>query len=246
MDYLKKVSVYFVAILIFIGTSIITNPIKNFLKKNEQIVTSQSLEASIDKGFLFGILGGFRSIISDFVWLKAYLDWENKNITGCISAIELATSIDPYMITFWTQGAAMIAFDTPYWIVQKIPQERQSEKLLEMFKRKQGKIAIGLLDKSLSMFPDNSELLRQKGQIAIAIGDFKLAEKCFEVLSKEDNPTVYARRIYASLLVKNGKMKKAVKVLEAVLKETEADSPIRKILQDQIIKTKDLIKKTET
>ncbi len=227
---------------IFIATSAITNPIKNSLLKNEHSIQSQSLKASIDKGFLFGMLGGYRSLISDFVWIKAYTDWEEKNIAGCLSAIELATSIDPYMITFWTQGSAIIAFDTPHWILEKLPPARRNDNVLNMYKRKQGKMAIELIDKALAMFPNNEELLRQKGQIAIGIANFKLAEECFAKLSSVPDPTVYARRIYASILVKNGKPQKAIKVLESVLKETEYNSPIRTILKDQIEGIKKLIK----
>ncbi len=222
------------ALATLIATSVLMNPIKNALLKNEHSIESQSLKASIDKGFLFGMLGGYRSLISDFVWIKAYIDWEKKDIAGCLSAIELATTIDPYMITFWTQGSAIIAFDTPHWIVEKMPKERQNENVLNMYKRRQGGIALKLINKALAMFPRDPELLRQKGQIAIAMGNFKLAEECFAKLSTLPDPTVYARRIYASILVKNGNPQKAVEVLKSVLAETEPDSPIKAILEDQI------------
>ena len=131
---------------------------------------------------------------------------------------------------FWTQGASMIAFDTPHWLLEKLPPERRNETALEIYKKRQAGVAFKLLDKGLAMFPNNSDLLLLKGQIALGISDFKLAEKCYA--------PVYVRRIYASILAKNGEPQKAVGVLESVLAETEADSPIKKLLEDQIASLK--------
>lgn len=208
-------------------------PLKGILTEGKPL-GKNALAAARGGGTLWGILGGYRSIISDFAWIKGYLDWEKKDLAGCVSAIEFATDVDPYMTTFWTQGASMIAFDTPHWLLEKLPPERRNETALEIYKKRQASVAFKLLDKGLAMFPDSSELLLQKGQIALGISDFKLAERCYAPLAEADDPPVYVRRIYASILAKNGNPQKAVGVLESVLSETEADSPIKKLLEDQI------------
>ena len=243
MDFIKRNSGYLWAIAIFTIASTLAYPLKKSISKNETSLSSQSIQAGLNKGFLFGMLGGYRSLISDFVWLKAHLDWEKHNLAGCLSAMELATSIDPYMTTFWTQGASIIAYDTPHWMLAKLPKQSRSEKLLDMFKRKQGKMAIEFLDKALAMFPTNSELILQKGRIAIAMNDTTLAEACFKLLSEEPEPSVFSRRTYAGLLAKNGKFQESVDVLKSILKETPDDSPIKPILINQISYTEKLIKK---
>ncbi|MBQ2721372.1 MAG: hypothetical protein IJF70_00530 [Opitutales bacterium] len=243
MEFIKRKSAYFWAIAIFALASISSYPLKKIALKNENTISSQSIEVAMNKGFLFGMLGGYRSLISDFVWLKEHLDWEKQNLAGCLSAMELATSIDPYMTTFWTQGASIIAYDTPHWMLAKLPKKARSEKLLNAFKRKQAKLAIEFLDKALAMFPTNSELILQKGQIAVANDDFKLAETCYEKLSNEPNPTVFARRVYAGILTQNGKFQKAIDVLQSILNETPNDSPLRPILTKQISQTKKLLEK---
>ena len=141
MDFIKRNSGYLWAVAIFIVASFLSYPLKKIALKNENTITTQSLEVAMNKGFLFGMLGGYRSLISDFVWLKAHLDWEKRNLAGCLSAMELATSIDPYMTTFWTQGAAIIAYDTPHWMLAKLPKKARTDKLLNTFKRKQAKLA---------------------------------------------------------------------------------------------------------
>ena len=47
------------------------------------------------------------------------------------------------------------------------------------------------------------------------------------------------------MLLKNGKFKQALKVLESILPDIEPDSPLQQIIPQQIEKTKELIKKTQ-
>ena len=194
----------------------------------------------------FGVLGGYRSLISDFVWIKSYLEWEKKDIAPCIASIELATAIDPYMITFWTQGASIIAFDTPHWIIGKLPKDKRTPELMAIIKKRQTRIALKFIDRALKIFPDNQELLIQKGQIAIGAGFFDIAEKAYAAVAAQPDPQIYVRRIYSSLLLKNGKFKEALKVLESILPDLDPDSPLQKIIPQQIEKTKELIKKTQS
>ena len=244
MPFLQKVESLLVAAMLFICAGIAGSPFKSAALSGERSVSADAVKAARGAGALWGLLGGYRSLISDFAWIKGYVDCERKDISGCVSAIELATTIDPYMTIFWTQGAAIIAFDTPHWMLQKLPPAQRTEAALRIFKSRQAAAAIKFLDKALALFPNNGEILLQKGQIAISEGDFKLAEECYAPLASLPEPTVYARRIYASLLVKNGKFGKAVEVLESVLRDTEPDSPIKKLIADQIEKTKALLKKT--
>ena len=221
------------ALAAFAVAGVVGMPLKGVVSTGKPL-WKNALAAAQSGGTLWGILGGYRSIISDFAWIKGYLDWEKKDVAGCVSAIEFATDVDPYMPTFWTQGASMIAFDTPHWLLEKLPPERRNDTALEIYKKRQANVAFKLLDKGLAMFPKSRELLLQKGQIALGISDFKLAEKCYAPLAEADDPPVYVRRIYASILAKNGNPQKAVDVLESVLSEVEADSPIKKLLEDQI------------
>lgn len=220
-------------------------PAKNLLSRGNGETLSAETVGSAGGGALWGILGGYRSLVSDFAWIKGYIDWERKDVAGCMSAIDLATKIDPAMITFWTQGAAMIAFDTPHWLLQQLPPKQRGESALRLLKKRQAAIALNLVERGLKLYPDNEQLWLQKGQIAISVGDDKLAEDCYARLASRPDPSVYSRRIYASLLAKNGKLQKSIDVLESVLSETEADSPLKKLLEDQIARTRLMLKKTQ-
>ena len=154
-----------VAIAIIALAGICAIPARNAaLKVSPHNVDSSTIRAALGNGVLFGVLGGYRSLISDFVWIKSYLEWEKKDIAPCIASIELATAIDPYMITFWTQGASIIAFDTPHWIIGKLPKDKRTPELMAIIKKRQTRIALKFIDRALKIFPDNQELLIQKGQ----------------------------------------------------------------------------------
>ena len=84
----------------------------------------------------------------------------------------------------------------------------------------------------------------QKGQIAISIGDFKLAEECYAKVVSVPDPSVFSRRIYAAVLERNGKFAQAKGILEKILGETEKDSPLVPILKKQIGTLQNLIEKT--
>ncbi len=228
MNFFKKI----VTIALFFGlAAVAVYPIKNALATKS--INIQSLKASLKNGSLFAVLGGYRSLVADFVWIKGYVNWEAKDVSKCVSAIELASSIAPDMTMFWTQGASIIAFDTPHWLWQRLPEKIRTDEKLNFFKKRQGLEAIAFIDKALKTTPNNYEFLIQKGQIAIAIKDFHLAQECFGVASKINNG-FYARRIYASLLAKNGDFKKSAEVLKSMLSETEDDNPVRPLIKAQL------------
>lgn len=164
MVLLKKVCLYISMLAFFALVGVAASPLKKAAEANGRAFSRQSIEAALGgKSSLWGLLGGYRSLISDFAWIKGYIDWERKDISGCISSIELATAIDPYMTIFWTQGAAMIAFDMPHWLLQKLPPTQRDEKALRTFKIRQSAIALKFLDKGLSLFPGKRRIAFAKG-----------------------------------------------------------------------------------
>ncbi len=192
-----------------------------------------SVRAAVGKGALFAVLGGYRSLVADFLWIKGYVNWEDRDIAKCVSAMELACEIDPSTTVFWTQASSVIAFDIPHWIFERMPRNMKSDAVLDSLKIRQARKATEFIDRAVALYPDNYKLLIQKGQTAIAARLFDVAEDCFGRAAKLDDG-FYARRIYASLLEKNGKFAEARKVLEKLLEEAEPDNPARSLIADQL------------
>ena len=234
------------AIFAFALAGAVCIPLKRAALEGARVgIDAGAVRASLGKGVLFGILGGYRSLVSDFVWIKSYVDWEKKDVAACAASIELAAAIDPYMTIFWTQGASIIAFDTPYWLLEKMPRAQQGGGTLNALKAKQAKAAMTFLDKGLGMFPSSRALLIEKGQIAIGAEDFVTAEACYGKVAAMPDAAVYVRRIYASILARNGKFDKALAVLESILPDIDKDSPAHALILDQIKKAKELAEKSK-
>ncbi len=233
----------------FTAIGFCTLPIKRAAESSTvRGIDETALKAALGKGVLFGVLGGYRSLLSDFVWIKSFLEWEKKDASACVASMELATSIDPYMITFWTQGAAIMAYDIPHWKYQKLPPKLREPSALAAFKKKGAKMAYAYLDKALKIFPNDRELLTEKGQIAMDCGDdYPLAEECYDklVATFSSDPPIYVRRTYAHILYRNGKFQKSLGVLEGVYKDADSDSPVRPIVEEQIRNLKKLLEKTQ-
>ncbi len=200
--------------------------------------------APVGGASMLAILGGYKSVIADFIWIRAYCAWEKKDSAECSASIDLACSLDPQMATFWTQGARMIAQDMPHWFLARLPKAQRDEASLNLFRRKQSLIAVALLDRGLKLNPDNLQMLIAKGQILISVEKFAEAEKVF-AKAKTLSDEFYSRRIYASLAAKNGKFDAALKELEKMLSEAEADNPVRAALTDEIQRVNSLKKLSE-
>ena len=39
----------------------------------------RELEPTVGQGVLLGVLGGFRTVVADFTWIRGYVLWERKN-----------------------------------------------------------------------------------------------------------------------------------------------------------------------
>ena len=85
MEFLKKFFAFFIVLIV---SALLCLPIKNAISdKNFDASNVESLKASVGSGSVFAILGGYRSIVADFVWIKSYVAWERCDVSKCISSI---------------------------------------------------------------------------------------------------------------------------------------------------------------
>ena len=248
MDFFKeRISPYLTIVIVLLFTGLSIQPIKNkLINYNTSTISVESLKAAIGAGAVFETLGGYKSLASDFAWIKSYVDWTRKDAPSCLSAMELAISLDPQSVMFWKDAAAITAFDFPHWSYIAISPNARNNKIFARIKARYGREAIRLLDRGLLLHPQNFDLLTQKANIAMSnLNDFKTAEECYEPLAKKANAPIYVLRRYFSLLLKNGKFAQAIKVGEKILTEAEADSPLRPIISNQILSAKKLLEKVD-
>lgn len=75
------------------------------------------LELSAGQGALLGILGGFRPVLADLAWIRAYVKWERRD-RGCEALLRLACQLDPHATTFWENRANMVGLDMAHWEIR--------------------------------------------------------------------------------------------------------------------------------
>jgi hypothetical protein len=81
---------------------------------------ASSLQAAAGQGLLLGILGGYRSIMADFAWVRAYVFWERQDRAACETHMRLSATLDPANPYFWRQMAHITAFDMPHWEIWRL------------------------------------------------------------------------------------------------------------------------------
>jgi hypothetical protein len=166
----------------------------------------ERLEGALGQGLVIGVLGGFRAILADFLWIRTNTIWERKDRVKLDSMVRLVTTLDPRPDFFWINGSRMIAYDVPNWRIREeggysdVPEERQQTIDLE-----QSAQAFDLIDQALEFHSDNAKLYLEKAQIYLnRLKDDANAAKWFLQASQQADAPYFAARIHAELLRKQG------------------------------------------
>jgi len=75
------------------------------------------LELTAGQGALLGVLGGFRPLLADLTWIRAYVKWERRD-RGCEALLRLACLLDPHATAFWENRANMVGLDMAHWEIR--------------------------------------------------------------------------------------------------------------------------------
>ena len=176
------------------------------VKAGQSEMNLEALEGALGQGLVIGVLGGFRAILADFLWIRTNTIWERKDRAKLDSMVRLVTTLDPRPDFFWINGSRMIAYDVPNWRIREeggyseVPEERQQVIDLE-----QSAQAFDLIDQALNFHPENAKLYLEKAQIYLnRLKDDANAAEWFLRASQQDDAPYFAGRIHAELLRKQG------------------------------------------
>ena len=161
------------------------------------------LEASLNEGFILGLLGGVRAIVADFVWIKAYISWEKRDQAATEALIYLSTRLDPRAGFFWIQGARIMAYDIPIWRIQERGGFRGTaakEWRRQVF-REQAEKALKLLNEARAVHPANPALVTEQAILYLnKLGDRAAAAEHFRQAYEMPGGPYFAARIHGELL----------------------------------------------
>ena len=202
----RIVSILLLLVLLGLLARPIEAPAWKEVKAGQSEMNLEALEGALGQGLVIGVLGGFRAILADFLWIRTNTIWERKDRVKLDSMVRLVTTLDPRPDFFWINGSRMIAYDVPNWRIREeggysdVTEERQQAINLE-----QSAQAFDLIDQALNFHPANAKLYLEKAQIYLnRLKDDANAAKWFLQASQQNNAPYFAARIHAELLRKQG------------------------------------------
>ena len=228
---LQKLVHTVLVLLVFLGLGLLTRPLEvpawQTVKSRQIELNLEGVEGALGQGLVIGVLGGFRTIVADFMWLQLNHHWEKRERVKVDALIRLVTMLDPRPDFFWINGARMTAYDVPNWRIREaggynvVPEVRQRE-----IDREQAEQAFALLRRALEFHPDNPKVHLEFAQIYLnRLKDFENAAQWFLSASHQENAPFYAARIHAELLRRMDKDQQAYTFLKGLFLSLPDDIP---------------------
>jgi len=210
---------------LFLGLALlvgwIVSPLERSIAKRlgqqSEVESLRNLDSQFGQGLSVAILGGYRSVAANLVWLSMNQDWERRDMAGTLGKIALATAIDPRPEIFWLNGARIIANDMPTWVVgieqsDLLAETDDGKAIASQFADR----ALAFLEGSRVYHSNNPKMYLEEAMILWRkADDLEGAAERFKQAIEAENPPYYAFRIYGELLVKLGRKREALEMLEA-------------------------------
>jgi tetratricopeptide (TPR) repeat protein len=179
--------------------------------------------AAVGQGLTLGVLGGFRALAADMVWLRANVSWERREVEATEAWLRLGTTLDSRPLFFWLQGARMLAWDMPGWRIEAeggaavVPGARQGAIVAEQAAR-----GLAYLEQARRFHPDRAAVDVEVGNLQLQRrGDLAAAAAAYRAAAQRPDAPYYAARLHAEMLRRLGRDAEAL----AWLRETYATLP---------------------
>src|SRR4051812_7780556 len=99
-------------------------------------------------------MGGARALVADVLWLRVQTQWERRDAVGTIGALQRVTAVDPRPLTFWVNGARMLAYDLPAWKIDAAGGERVPLALTARIEVEHAQLALQWIERARAYHPD--------------------------------------------------------------------------------------------
>jgi tetratricopeptide (TPR) repeat protein len=235
------------SVLFLLG--VVTRPIEapawQVVKAGQPEMNLEAIEGALGQGLVVGVLGGFRAVMADFLWIRTNTIWERRDRVKLDAMVRLVTTLDPRPEFFWINGARMIAYDVPNWRIKEeggydaVPESRQ-----QALDREQAEQAFVMLERAREFHPNQAKLYLEVAQIYLnRLKDVPHAAEWFLRASQMPDAPYYAARIYGELLRRQGKDAQAYEFLKQLHGELPDDPYAqRPIILDRIRELEKVLK----
>jgi len=216
------------AVLVVAGYALrpLQQPAWEKVRATQPELNLDDIQGALGQGLIVGVLGGFRTIIADLLFIEIYTEWEDRNRARVETLLGLVTAIDPRPMFFWRNGAGMIAYDIPIWRMREIGRLPEiPEAVQQAIRHEQAQRGIAFLDEGLQYHPGNPRLLVLKAQIYLnRLEDTETAAQIYKQAWEAGGP-YFTARIHAELLRRLDRKREAYAFLKELVPRLPADSP---------------------
>lgn len=189
-----------------LGAGMITSPLQDQVwgevKTFQPELNLVDVEDALGQGMVLGLLGGFRTLLADFVFLRVNHHWEKRDRPNTEALIALTTAIDPRPMFFWLNGARMVAYDIPVWRVRErggwddLPEAVKDRIFAEQAER-----GLAMMDRAAKFHPDDYRVPLEKAQIYNnKLKDYESAARLYREAAEMPDAPYFTARIHAELL----------------------------------------------
>ena len=204
-----------VASAIFLIGGAVLRPVEEAVLKAESHpggpVAARRMNMTRGQGLSMAVLGGFRALVADLLWLKTYLAWTTCDLPATETLIRLVTTVDGRPLCFWLNGARIMAYDMPQWCLRAASQKGAVPAALRRrISDEQTRAALRLLEDARCQHPESAAVCVEMANIHLNCRRDPATAACWyrQAASMPDAP-FYAARIYAELLKRLGRPREA-------------------------------------
>ena len=198
------------AVLLIAGAAL--RPVEESVRKAEshpgRLVRARRINAVlVGQGASMAMLGGFRALVADFLWLKAYLAWSAYDLPATETMIRVVTTVDERPLCFWLNGARIMAYDMTQWRLRAVGREGAVPAALrQRINNEQAGMALRLLEDARGQHPQSAAVCVEMANIHLNSRADPAAAACWyrQAATLPDAP-YYAARIHAELLKRLGR-----------------------------------------
>lgn len=209
--------------VLVLGAAIL-EPIGRRLAANEEGLPPGRLADAGGTGAGLALLGGFRELAADSLWLETNAAWERRDAPRTLAMLRAAVAVDGRPGCFWLNGARMIAYDMPEWRIEAEPDAPRA--VAEGIRRQQAEQALEFLGLAAGRGAGSAEIWIEMARISEdRAHDPVRAAEYFRRAAEIPGAPYYAGRRHAQLLVEMGRNCDAIHWLRRWLPTLPSDDP---------------------
>ncbi|MEN9402268.1 MAG: hypothetical protein RL091_971 [Verrucomicrobiota bacterium] len=192
------------------------------------------LAALAGSGGSLAVLGGMRSAVASGFWLRANLAWESRDAAETTALLYLTVAADERPLSFWLNGARMLAYDLPEWRIEPGSPAAWQERI----RTEHAAVALAFLHRGEEWRGPAPEFTMEMATIRLRVlGDQEGAARLYRQAAEQPGAPYYAARIHGELLRGLGRPAEALAWLRQILPGLPEDDPAaRRDVVEQRIK----------